>query len=267
MSEETVLKLLQDLDENKAAGLDNLSGKFLKDGATVLAKPISQICNLSIKYSIFPSDCKIAKLKALFKKGSVTDPKNYRPISLLSLVSKIIEKVSWSNTSFLDKNDLIYRYQSGFSQFFSTDSCLCYLNNKIATDFESGLYTVMILIDLKKAFDTVNYDILFKKLLGFSEETTKWFKSYLSNRKFKVYIKNTFSEPGNLLFGVRQGFILRPLLFLLYINDMPRAVNYCYMLSGLKQACNFIKRETWHRCFPENFANFLRTPFLQNTSG
>ena len=74
-SKETVLKLLQDLDENKAAGLDNLSGKFLKDGATVLAKPISQICNLSIKYSIFPSDCKIAKLKPLFKKGSKTDPK------------------------------------------------------------------------------------------------------------------------------------------------------------------------------------------------
>ena len=81
------------MDENKDAGLDNLSGKFLKDGATVLAKLISQICNLSIKYSIFPSDCKIAKLKPLFKKGLKTDPKNYRPISLLPLVSKIIEQV------------------------------------------------------------------------------------------------------------------------------------------------------------------------------
>ena len=75
MSEETVLKLLQDLDENKSAGLDNLSGKFLKDGGTVLAKPISQVCNLFIKYSVFPCDCKIAKLKPLFKKGSKTDPK------------------------------------------------------------------------------------------------------------------------------------------------------------------------------------------------
>ena len=89
MSEETVLKLPQDLDANKAAGLDNLSGKFLKDGATVSAKPISQICNLSIKYSLFPSDCKIAKLKQLLKKGSKTAPKNYRPISLLPLVSKM----------------------------------------------------------------------------------------------------------------------------------------------------------------------------------
>ena len=93
MSEETVLKLIKDLDENKAASLNNLSGKFLKDAATVLAKPISQICNLSIKYSIFPSDCKIAKSKPLFKKGLKAAPKNYRSISLLPLVSKIIEKV------------------------------------------------------------------------------------------------------------------------------------------------------------------------------
>ena len=75
MSEETVLKLLQDLDENNIAGLDNLSGKFLKDGATVLAKTISQICNLSIKYSIFQSDCKTERFKPLFKKGSKTAPK------------------------------------------------------------------------------------------------------------------------------------------------------------------------------------------------
>ena len=158
MSEEAVLKQLQDLDESKAAGLDNLCGK---DGETILAKPISQICNLSIKYSIFPPDCKIAKLKPLLKKGSKTDPQNYRPISLLPLVSKIIEKVIHDQTQrFLDKNDIIYRYQSGFRKFFSTDSCLSYLNNKIATGFESGLYTGMILIDLQKAFDTVNYDIL-----------------------------------------------------------------------------------------------------------
>ena len=206
MSEETVLKLLQDLDENKAAGLDNLSGKFLKDGVTILAKPISKTYlelklisqNLSIKSSIFPSDFKIAKLKPLFKNR----PPNYRPISLLPLVSKIIEKVIHDQTqTFLDKNDIIYRYQSGFRTFFSTDSCLSYLNNKIPSGCESGLYTRMILIDLQKAFDTVNHDILLKKMefIGFSDKTTKWFKSYLSNRKFKVYITNTFSEPGNLL--------------------------------------------------------------------
>ena len=96
----------------------------------------------------------------------------------------------------------------------------------------------MILIDLQKAFDTVNHDILLKKMefIGFSEETTKWFKSYLSNRKFKVHIKNTFSEPGNLLCGVPQGSILGPLLFLLYINDMPQAVD-CELLLYADDTC------------------------------
>ena len=115
MPDKTVLKLLKGLDENKAVGLDNLS-----DNLTVLAKPNSQICNLSIKYSIFPSDYRIAKLKPLFKKGSKTTPKIYRLISLLSLIFKVIEKVIHDQTqSSLDENNFICRYQSNFSNFFS----------------------------------------------------------------------------------------------------------------------------------------------------
>ena len=93
VTEDHVLQLLKDMNVDKAAGIDNLSGKFLKDGANILAKPISELCNLSIKYSLFPTDFQIAKLKPLFKKGSTTLPKTYRPISLLPLISKIIEKV------------------------------------------------------------------------------------------------------------------------------------------------------------------------------
>ena len=103
-----------------------------------------------------------------------------------------------------------------FEKFFYTDSCLSYLNNKIATGVKSVLCTGMILIDLQKPFDTVNHDILLKKIefIGFSEETTKWFKSYLSNRKFKVHIKNTLPKSGNLLCGVPQESILGSLLSL-----------------------------------------------------
>ena len=104
VTEDLVFKLLNDMNPDKAAGIDNLSGKFLKDGASILAKPISKICNLSIKYSIFPTDCQIAKLKPLFKKGSTTHPKNFRPISLLPLISKIIENVIHETKYFLNFN-------------------------------------------------------------------------------------------------------------------------------------------------------------------
>ena len=151
VSEDYILKFLKNINEDKATGIDNLSGKFLKDGAAVLAKPISQICSLSIKYSHFPTDCKIVKLKPLFKKGSRTAPKNYRPIPLLPLISKIIEKfIHDQMQKYLDDYNILYRYQSGFRKSYSTDSCLSYLNSKIATGFESGLYTGMILIDLQK---------------------------------------------------------------------------------------------------------------------
>ena len=86
VSSETIQKLLDKIDTDKAVGIDNISGKFLRDGASLLAKPISQLCNISIKYSTFPTECKIAKLKLLYKKGSKTEPKNYRPISLLPIV-------------------------------------------------------------------------------------------------------------------------------------------------------------------------------------
>ena len=92
-SEDEILKLLKDTNPEKVAGIDNLSGRFLKDGAVVLALPISKLCNLSTKRSKFHLNCKIAKLKRLYKKGSKTDPKNYHPVSLLPLVSKVIEKI------------------------------------------------------------------------------------------------------------------------------------------------------------------------------
>ena len=164
--------LLKNCDTNKAAGIDNLSGRFLKDGADILTIPITQLCNLSIKFSHFPKDCKVAKLKPLYKKGTKTDPKNFRPISLLPIVSKIIEKVMHDQTmNYLTENSILYRHQSGFRKNHSTDTSLAYLTDKILTGFDSGLLTGMILIDLQKAFDTINHDILLKKMsaLRFSD--------------------------------------------------------------------------------------------------
>ena len=145
--------------------------------------PITQLCNLSISSGRFPDACKIAKLKPLFKKDSKTDPKNYHPISLLPLMSKVLERIVHEQTmEFLDKLNILYKSQSGFQKNHYTDCCVSYLTDEISKGFDSGLLTGVILIDLQKAFDTIDHNILLLKMpsLGFSSEVIDWYKSYLS---------------------------------------------------------------------------------------
>ena len=185
-----------------------MSSRFLKDGADILTIPITQLCNLSIKFSHFPKDCKVAKLKPLYKKGTKTDPKNFRPISLLPIVSKIIEKVMHDQTmNYLTESKILYRHQSGFRKNHSTVTFLTYLTDKILTGFDSGLLTRVILIDLQKAFDPINHDILLRKMavLRFSDRSINWFQLYLSNRSFRVNIQGKYSRIAKIDCGVPQG--------------------------------------------------------------
>ena len=164
IAEGTIKKLLSCLDVFKAPGMDEISPRFLRDGAEVLAKPICDIINLSIKLSTFTDKYKIAKLTPLFKKGSKTDPKNYRPISLLPLISNLIEQTIHIQTQeYLEITGLIYKFWSSFMKIFSTDSCLVHLTDYIIKDMDKGQHTGMILTDLQKAFDTLDHDVLLKK--------------------------------------------------------------------------------------------------------
>ena len=156
---------MRDIETSKAAGIDSLPGRFLKDGANILAKLITGICNLSMPLNKLPSAFKLAKVKSIFKKGWKTNVLSYWPISLLPILLKVIEKVVQEQTTKFLNNNIFYKYQSGFRNNHSTDLFLSFLNDKILKGFDNGVYTGMILTDLQKAFDTINHKILLDKLL------------------------------------------------------------------------------------------------------
>ena len=183
VQESQIMNILVKFDTNKAASIDGLSGAFLKDGAKILSKPITDLINLSISLSAVPESCKVAKLKPLFKKGSKLEPKNIIPISLLPLISKVLQKVIHDQTqNFLTDNSILYCYQYGFRKCHSTDTCFSYLNDKILKGTYIGLMTGLILIDVQKAFDTIDHEILFQKMvhLQFSAQSILWFRFFFS---------------------------------------------------------------------------------------
>ena len=146
---------------------------------------------------------------------------------MLPLIFKVIKKVIHDQTStFLNSKKSLYTYQSGFRKKHSTDFCLSYLNAKILKGFDKDLMTGMILIDLQKAFDTIDYDVLLQKLyaISFSKHTLNRFQFCLSNRSFLVNLENSCSQPASVSCSVPQGSILGPLLFLIYVNNMSQAV-------------------------------------------
>lgn len=148
-------------------------------------------------------------------------------MSILPTLSKILERVVFDQMErYLSQNNLLYDLQSGFRSAYSTDTCLSHLCDYIRQESEKGNYTGMVLLDLQKAFDTVDHSILLSKLqcMGFGQASLQWFKSYLSNRSQICDYDGVLSEPLQISCGVPQGSILGPLLFLIYVNDMPAAV-------------------------------------------
>ena len=232
VTEDSVLKHLSKLNSSKATGLDQLSPKFLKDGAELISSPLAHIVNLSLSSGIIPNDLKYARVTPIHKKNSKVEPGNYRPVSILSTISKLFERIVYDQLdAYLREHKLLYEYQSGFRAAYSTETCLVHLTDYLKLEQDKGNYVGMVLLDLQKAFDTVDHEILLQKLeaLGLHKSAMDWFNSYLQERQQVVDIGGTLSKPTTITCGVPQGSILGPLLFLIYVNDISSSVT-CKLL-------------------------------------
>ena len=228
IDEAAINKIINNLPPKSSSGCDGISSKLLKVIAPVIIKPLTLLINQVLNTGTFPDKLKIAKVIPIFKKGDPSLFENYRPISLLPAISKVLEKIiALQLSSYFETNKLLFDNQYGFRPKHSTEHAALELIDRIINKMDTNEIPLNIFLDLSKAFDTIDHTILLNKLkyYGLKGPTLNLFQSYLTNRRQYTEIEDTTSTILPIQVGVPQGSILGPILFIIYVNDLPQCSN------------------------------------------
>ena len=215
---------------NKSPGIDSIRPKDIKNNADALTPIITKLVNISLDKGEIPLEMKIAVIRPIFKGGAKTALDNYRPISILPIIEKILEEImSRRLNSFMDKNKIIHSSQYGFQSNKSINKLIGDFSGYINTGLSKNQHSLILFIDFTKAFDTLNHENLLLQLekIGIRGQALKWFNNYLKERKAEVKINDEMSNMQEFSNGVPQGSKLGPLLYLIYSNRLLRSLDDC----------------------------------------
>jgi Reverse transcriptase (RNA-dependent DNA polymerase) len=231
ISSDLIKKLIYSLDVKKQPGIDRIRVKDLQLVAESISPVIAKLVNLCIKHSTMPSKLKISIIRPVYKKGDHLKYSNYRPIAILSIIEKIIERcIALQLTEYLVNFNIINPSQFGFQQGKSTSDLLCSFSDYVNTRLNNNMHVIALFIDFSKAFDTLNHSKLLTALekIGIRGPLHGWFKHYLENRHIVTRVNDIYSSSRIVSTGVPQGSILGPILYLLYVNDITNHVQNCH---------------------------------------
>ena len=247
-----ILSLSSSINLSRSIGPDHLDPIIIKDNLANIINPLTKIFNSSLETGIIPDKLKLATVIPIFKQGNREDIGNYRPISISPYFSKLMEKIVYYRLNdYVTKKNIIHNSQHGFRKGHSTVLPLISIQDKITQAIERNEFSIGIFLDLSKAFDTVDHDILIKKLAnyGIRDIPLLWFTNYLSNRYQQVKCNGVVSSFLPTKFGVPQGSILGPLLFLIYINDLSRASKLLEFVNFADDSNVFYSNSSYNELF------------------